>query len=643
VLGAGGPVAAQVERRQLPVLPGEAPPTDQDYGAPSAPPPAQGYGAPTPLSPPAQDYGVRPAPPPVPGYGAPPAPPPAQDYGGQPAPPPAQDYGAPTPLAPPRQDYGYQPAPLPDQDYGAQPTPPPAQDYGAPTPLAPPRRDYGNGAPTDQSWSPADRALPPAFRQSAGSASESALPPDLWQGLDSDAIRRLIGLVAMPSPSPALANLIARALATSAGADMTASIAALERAGRVDELIDLLGQTNEPRALGSYAVALLAAGRAEDACALQLDALGQPGGPAQQALLIPAYCAALSGDKEAARRALAEARGKGADIAFAGRALDGRAPPPPRADVLDYLFFKLGQGSARADLAAKATPELLFLLARDDEAQTELRLAAAERAASLNVIDGAVLATVYREAAPKLPKAAQSPSALRAKLFAALQSQASEQLRAESIDALLASAKDAKIERAMAQAIATAGGGLAQTPQANFAETGVRVAALAGDEQTAWDLTEAGSDRVRSWQLLLATTDPLSDRARTALESGVDIALKAGLPGPLLQRLVTALDALGEEVPIPLWELAAKTPQPDGGYLPPTGLLSALKEAADKGETGAAILLAAAAFGPDGPQGANLIALGDGIRALKRVGLDSQARQIAFEALYAHWPARGKS
>ena len=196
----------------------------------------------------------------------------------------------------------------------------------------------------------------------------------------------------------------------------------------------------------------------------------------------------------------------------------------------------------------------------------------------------------------------------------------------------------------MAQAVAKASGGFAQDArEANFVETGVRVAALAGDDQTAWDLTESAGDRVRSWQLLLVTTDPLSERARSALDSGVEIALRAGLPGPVLQRLVTVLDALGEDVPIPLWELAAKTPQPDDGYLPPTGLLSALKVAADKGQTGATILLAAASFGPNGPQGAHLNALGDGIRALKRVGLDAEARRLALEALYAHWPTRGKA
>jgi hypothetical protein len=67
-----------------------------------------------------------------------------------------------------------------------------------------------------------------------------------------------------------------------------------------------------------------------------------------------------------------------------------------------------------------------------------------------------------------------------------------------------------------------------------------------------------------------------------------------------------------------------------------------LKEAADAGEVGRTLLLAASAFGPDGPQGAHLIALGDGLRALKRVGLDAEAWRLALEALYPHWPSRRK-
>ena len=90
----------------------------------------------------------------------------------------------------------------------------------------------------------------------------------------------------------------------------------------------------------------------------------------------------------------------------------GRRParsvvPPKTSTYSDYLFLKLGQAGNRPDIAAKASPELLFLLARDDEAGAELRLAAAERAASLNIIDGEALAAVYRDAAQRLPKSTQ--------------------------------------------------------------------------------------------------------------------------------------------------------------------------------------------------------------------------------------------
>ena len=465
---------------------------------------------------------------------------------------------------------------------------------------------------------------------------------------------RLLAQVQLPSPSPALTELMARALATNAGSDgvdIRVKVAALGRAGRVDELIEVLrdsGQSSAPGAAARYALALIAAGRDDEACAIVLGT-----GPAEiqgdrlskrAIFLTRAYCAARSGDKNGARLALNLARDSRADIGIAIAALEGgsRLNLPKSVDVLDYVFLRLGHPGGSAEIAAKATPELLFLLARDEQAAPELRVAAAERAAALNIADGTVLATAYRDAAPKLAKSAQSAPALRARLFATLEGQSSGKTRAESIDALLASGKDAKIEVPLAQALAEISEDLAREAEgASFAETGLRVAALAGDDQAAWRLTESGGDQARSWQLLLATTDPYGERAWPALVSGVDIALKSGLPGALLQRLVTVLDALGD-VPIPLWELAAKTPQPSDGYLPATGVLTSLKEAADRGELGRTLLLAAAVLGPDGPPGAHLIGLGDALRALKRVGLEAEARRLGFEALYAHWPQRGK-
>jgi hypothetical protein len=457
-----------------------------------------------------------------------------------------------------------------------------------------------------------------------------------------------------PSPSPALTKLIAGALAENAGADgdLRVKVGALLRGGRVDELTGVLGAAplSEPGAAAVYALALLAADRDEEACAIDLGAgaagAGLDGAGRRVTFLIPAYCAARSGDSGGARLALDLARDSGVDVGVAAAALAGagKRAPTRRVDVLDYLFLKLGEAGASADIAARATPELLFLLARDREVAPELRVAAAERAAALNIVDGTALATAYRDAAPALAKSAQSPAALRARLFATLDGQIAPKIRAESIDALLASGRDAKIEIPMAQALAQASQNLAQDRQgATIAETGVRVAALAGDDQAAWQWTQSGGAQSRSWQLLLATTDPYGQNARAALDTGVDIALQSGLPGALLQRLVTVLDALGEEVPIPLWELAAKTPQPADGYLPETGLLTSLQQSAERGEVGRTVLLAAAVLGPDGPQGAHLIGLGDSLRALKRVGLDAEARRLGFEALYAHWPQRGKA
>jgi hypothetical protein len=531
---------------------------------------------------------------------------------------------------------------------------PPPPNLGAPPGAPSPPGAEGWRPQTSRPETP---QAPAVFPQNAeGAPGASALPPDIWRGLDGAALERLLARAPLPSPSLGLTTLIARALATDPGGDGgEARIAALERTGRVEELAEALRGLGGANGLDAarYALVLLAQGREDEACAipLQPSAAAPAKSEAKRAIfLLPAYCAAAKGDKQGAGLALSLARDSGIDTGLAATALGGLAKGPARTpnlpksvDVLDYLLLKLGHMGGSTEIAARATPELLFLLARDRDAPAELHLAAAERAAALNIIDGETLGQAYREAAPGLPKSVQTPAALRARLFVALAGQSSGKMRADSIDALLASAKDTKIEVAMAEALAEASAALAQDGQvAGFAETGARVAALAGEDQAAWDWVAAGGEHGRSWQLLLAVADPASAQSRQALDAGVEIAQKSALPGSLLQRLVTVLDALGEEVPIPLWDLAGKTPQPDDGYLPETGLLTTLKEAADAGETGRTVLLVAAALGPDGPQGAHLIALGDGLRALKRVGLDAEARAIAFEALYAHWPSHGK-
>ena len=104
--------------------------------------------------------------------------------------------------------------------------------------------------------------------------------------------------------------------------------------------------------------------------------------PGEEALLVPVYCAAAQGDLPGAKLALQLARDGGAQVGLAAAAiarLSKISTPSPSSPkqigVLDYLFLTLGAERPAAGLAAKAAPELLFLLAHDPSTPVELRVA----------------------------------------------------------------------------------------------------------------------------------------------------------------------------------------------------------------------------------------------------------------------------
>jgi hypothetical protein len=66
--------------------------------------------------------------------------------------------------------------------------------------------------------------------------------------------------------------------------------------------------------------------------------------------------------------------------------------------------------------------------------------------------------------------------------------------------------------------------------------------------------------------------------------------------------------------------------------------LPRLKAAAGDKKFAQTVLLSLQALGPDGAEGAHILALGDTIRALKLAGLEADARRLGFEALFASWP-----
>jgi len=117
-----------------------------------------------------------------------------------------------------------------------------------------------------------------------------------------------------------------------------------------------------------------------------------------------------------------------------------------------------------------------------------------------------------------------------------------------------------------------------------------------------------------------------------------DMAARGRLEIDTLHKLATVLDALDIDVPIAIWDAASRAPQPSSGYLPETGILADLAQSAKRNDAGRTILLVIRALGGNGAEGANLLTLGDMIRALKRIGLEADARRLGLEALLPVWP-----
>jgi hypothetical protein len=179
-----------------------------------------------------------------------------------------------------------------------------------------------------------------------------------------------------------------------------------------------------------------------------------------------------------------------------------------------------------------------------------------------------------------------------------------------------------------------------------FAETAIEVNLAAGNFEgvRAWarlgeQLGPSGGQPLAHWIALADIADPSAGPDRGQSLGAIEAMARNGRFDPaLLHRLATVLDALDMNVPIPLWDIASRSPQPENGHLPDTGVLSELADASQKKQFGRTVLLVMRTIGPQGAEGAHMIALGDSLRALKRAGLDAEARQLALEGLLGAWP-----
>jgi hypothetical protein len=377
-----------------------------------------------------------------------------------------------------------------------------------------------------------------------------------------------------------------------------------------------------------------------------------------QSILVRAYCAAVGGKRESAQLQVALARDEGVEESAGLDAIDAIATggkpaisKGQKVGPIDWRILELGGAVDARALVETAGPGVLAIISRDTATEPATRLAAAERAAQLNTISPADLAGAYRtfvggEAGAEGP--AQSATQ-HAALFQSAEDEKTPLKKARLIRSFLDEARRAGLYWPALQMIAPAAAAIPRVPEIGwFAETAIETAVATGDFTGARSWAEFGGslDAPGSsesayvhWLALADLADPaLSDGRSRHLAALEEMAARGRFSPEQLHRLATVLDALQIQVPIPLWDLASRTPQPNTGFLPETGVLSSLAEAAKKKEFGHTVLLAMQSLGPNGAEGAHIISLGDSIRALRSAGLDADARKLALEAVFMGWP-----
>lgn len=525
-------------------------------------------------------------------------------------------------------------------------------------------RDFTPGEVTRGTLPPLNANAVPVERgglQPLPSAYASGLPAELWQGLEVAEVEQHLTRLEAPLRSPALLDLWRRMWRAPAGDAFTAlRIETLLRHGQIATLREQLSKaspTQAPAAVAMEVRARIGLGDRERGCAgiraivRQISEL--PKLARADALLISGYCALVEKNTAAASVAAELARDQKAGASTGLAVLDALVagtkhdpPVPGPISLIDYRFLELAGAVDAAKIVERATGPLLALLATQQGLDANVRILAMEASGQPNAFDPDLLGEVYKAAFFEPSQLADPTSAgvpaqmKRALLFKAAEAERRAAEKGRLMRMLMDEAKSAGRLLPTAAALGSTEGDMQPSAEAPaFGETMVQTLLAAGRTDHARRWAAQGGASLQHWLALADVAEPRSRGQRdTNLAVIEELAARGTLSSDLLHRLATVLDALDVLVPIPLWEAASRTPQPDGGHLPETGVLSQLQDAAKKKEVARTILLAMRAVGPNGAEGAHMIALGDAIRALKRVGLEREARQLGFEALFPVWP-----
>ena len=523
------------------------------------------------------------------------------------------------------------------------------------------------------------QALKPPDPSNVGTLDESSggLAADLWTGSDRLVIERLLAMLPAPSWGASTRALQRRLLLSASRAPDGQPVAPSLIGLRVDRLA-AMGLAADAQALARLAPATLLdanlARGATDADWLSGDTrsgcertdawVRQDQDPYW--LKASLYCRVAAGDSAAANLALTLLHEQNIDDAGyltlaavllnqPGAKVDTLKQPTP----LQLAMLRSSRKLPPADSIAGSAPGVLSGIAQGGLGEIDLRLAAAEIAESAGTLPAAQLARLYASV-PFTNEERQNPAATLAKL-------ADSPLRATALQVQVATAQSVPVARAEALKrlwAQAAGRGLhatlarttlpltqSLTPSEEFSFAAadiVRALLAAGDMKSAqawWtylrgkpaEIDKAAADAaVAVWPLMLLADssagspfDPLAWRRWNETQSDVTDTVRATRGAAVL----LFAEALGYTVSPAAF--ADTIMAPAEGEAPPAIVRRALPLAAEAGRKGEAVLLALVSAGAAGPAKADLYTLAAAAAALRKAGLEVDARAIAVEAALA--------
>ena len=544
----------------------------------------------------------------------------------------------------------------------------PAPAGGPPAPAAPVR-----AAPSRSDLPVTVDRLSAVDPDAVGLIAEAGggLGVDLWKGTPRALAVSLVQSLPAPVESATMRGLARRLLLTTAAAPQGTSQEGPLLLARARKLLELgyLGQAVELiRAAPASAAderlaqveveALFFAGDNAGACG-RVRGVDFPAPYWQQAL---AYCLALGGENEKSSMIadLLRERAQTAPPAFFelmdAIGGDGKAKVELNGEPSGLLMSmmraanrKLPETIARSERAA-----VLRMVAVAPNADLAVRLAAAERAEAFGALSGEELAEI-QAGVPFTPDEIAKAHALaesqwgartRSLLLRIALAQKAPAARAEAVQNAFAIARQKGGLGAARHVMLPAFVGIEPAPDTiGFAiDAGVALYALgwfkdadgwyAAVERAAPNDPQAARGWTVLWPLhALATSTTAVDSALVARWRGAQVGSGADDAARSRAALVLALfEALGQALPGDSWSSLLRGARATESTLPDPAVWYALDRAARDGRRGETVALALIAIGPRGPAASGALTMSQAIGALRRVGLDAEARALALEA-----------